>query len=61
MGAIWPGRWQVWQFLCKIGRTSLLNVTVGEDVVVSAAMAAIPIRTSAQNLIRMRSPSSVLF
>src|SRR4030095_1098023 len=27
IGAISPGRWQVWQFFCRIGRTSLLNVT----------------------------------
>src|ERR1700726_53877 len=39
MGATSPGRWQPWQFFCKIGRTSLLNVTAPE-----AAIAAIPIR-----------------
>src|SRR5579864_3652683 len=39
MGATSPGRWQPWQFFCKIGRTSLLNVTVLE-----AAPATIPIR-----------------
>src|SRR4030095_1940314 len=27
IGAIWPGRWPDWQFFCKIGRTSLVNVT----------------------------------
>jgi hypothetical protein len=36
-----------------------LYVTAGEEV--SAAMAAIPVRTSAQNRIRMRSSSSVIF
>src|SRR5690242_4408827 len=40
MGATSPGRWQAWQFLCRMGRTSLLNVTV----VFGAAWAAIPIR-----------------
>ena len=29
MGATSPGRWQLWQFFCRIGRTSLLNVTFG--------------------------------
>ena len=28
MGPISPGRWQVWQFFCKTGSTSLLKVTV---------------------------------
>src|SRR6185369_4153103 len=25
-GAAWPGRWQVWQFCCRIGATSLVKV-----------------------------------
>jgi hypothetical protein len=37
MGPISPGRWHVWQFLCKTGRTSRLNVT--DEV--SAARAAV--------------------
>nr|ASY01928.1 hypothetical protein [uncultured bacterium] len=40
IGAISPGRWHSWQFFCKTGRTSLLNVT-GEF---EAARAAAPIR-----------------
>src|SRR5260370_16414594 len=28
-GAVSPGRWQVWEFFCKIGGTSLLNVGGG--------------------------------
>src|ERR1700692_2134184 len=28
MGATSPGRWQFWQFFCKMGRTSLLKVTL---------------------------------
>src|SRR5271155_2999258 len=36
MGATSPGRWQAWQFCCKMGRTSLLNVA-------DAARANVPI------------------
>jgi hypothetical protein len=48
MGATSPGRWQVWQFFCKIGKTSLLKVT-GVDVAgagkgLAPPEAAIPIR-----------------
>src|SRR5439155_17463983 len=39
MGAICPGRWHVWQFFWRIGRTSLLKVGSGD---VSAAIAAPP-------------------
>src|SRR5579883_524524 len=27
IGAISPGRWHVWQFFCRIGSTSFVNVT----------------------------------
>src|SRR5690349_22202886 len=27
IGAIWPGRWQLWQFFWRIGSMSLWNVT----------------------------------
>src|SRR5258708_6337043 len=43
MGAISPERWHRWQLFCKIGRTSLLNVTVELD----AATAVIPITEKA--------------
>ena len=41
MGATWPGRWQLWQFFCKTGSTSLLKVT-GVEEVVSPASAIAP-------------------
>src|SRR5690348_2887564 len=37
MGAISPLRWQVWHFSCKIGATSLVNVT---GLLVSSAATA---------------------
>ena len=37
IGPISPGRWQLWQFACRIGRMSRLNVTSGV-----AARAAVP-------------------
>jgi hypothetical protein len=40
IGATSPGRWQPWQFFCKMGRTSLLNVGA---LVPVPAMADIPI------------------
>jgi len=40
MGPISPGRWQPWQFFCRIGRTSLLKVTAA--VLASAAKAMLP-------------------
>src|SRR5665213_1403144 len=42
MGATSPGRWHSWQFFCRTGRTSLLNVTLFE-----AASAATPIKQPA--------------
>src|SRR5688500_11984071 len=36
MGATSPGRWHVWQFFCRIGRTSLLNVGAEVDCCVAA-------------------------
>src|ERR1019366_10175695 len=44
IGAISPGRWQVWQFCCRIGRTSLENVAGA----VSAAKAAVTERARAK-------------
>jgi len=38
MGAIWFGRWQLWQLFCKTGSTSLLKVTGADEL--SAARAA---------------------
>src|SRR5580658_930224 len=50
IGATSPGRWQPWQFFCRMGRTSLLNV--GE----LAAMAATPIARPTTEMRSIRNP-----
>src|SRR5262249_28318041 len=40
MGAGSPGRWHDWQFFCRIGATSLLNVTPEAPLVAAAAKLA---------------------
>src|SRR5216683_271439 len=46
MGAIEPGRWQFWQERCKIGATSLVNVTsTGRAAVLVSAPSATAIGT----------------
>src|ERR1700678_1844151 len=49
IGATSPGRWQLWQLFCRIGKMSLLKV--GETgPAVEAAMAAAAVRNPAQNI-----------
>src|ERR1700682_1868504 len=47
IGATSPGRWQPWQFFCKIGSTSRLNVT--EAGALEAAAAAIAMTEPARD------------
>src|SRR5581483_6260804 len=56
IGATSPGRWQVWQFFCKIGRMSLLKVADGES-----AATSVPAQISAASnaLLDMRPPGCV--
>src|SRR5216683_7205543 len=51
-GAASPGRWHPWQFFCKTGATSLVNVT-GNGLVAAVAVKAIrsPLITGSRRII----------
>jgi hypothetical protein len=53
MGAASPGRWQAWQFFCKMGRMSLWKVTGAES---AAASVPVPIITMRNAFLDMSPP-----